>query len=144
MFAGGEMGTETGKLSDASIRHLRPEKNGKRVTLSDGGGLELVANSDGFRTWYWRGAVKGGKITGVLLGSYPNMPLADARRAAASAREQARSGIDPKTVAASGTPTKIAPTGTFGTKSKRAPLILDSSSSYRCRISERQIAAPTR
>jgi hypothetical protein len=63
----------------------------KPGTFSDGGGLALRIDDKGFRRWIWRGKVNG-KAVVRGLGGYPAVPLAEARKAAARVRADAKAG----------------------------------------------------
>ncbi|MGA7455305.1 MAG: integrase arm-type DNA-binding domain-containing protein [Rhodoplanes sp.] len=66
----------------------------KRGRYGDGGGLYLVVASDGSRKWVFRFAWDG-KQRDMGLGAVRDVPLAEARMAAAVAREHVRAGRDP-------------------------------------------------
>jgi integrase len=57
-------------------------------------GLALQVLQSGGRTWILR-ATMGGRRRDMGLGGFPDVPLADARAAARSARDQIRAGLDP-------------------------------------------------
>jgi integrase len=57
-------------------------------------GLALQVLPTGGRTWILRATI-GDRRRDMGLGGYPDMPLADAREAARTARSQIRAGIDP-------------------------------------------------
>ena len=63
----------------------------KPGTFSDGGGLALRIDDKGYRRWIWRGKVNG-KAVVRGLGGYPAVPLAEARKAAARVRADAKAG----------------------------------------------------
>ena len=60
-------------------------------TYADGNGLALKIDAKGNRRWVWRGQV-GGRAAMRGLGSFPEVSLKDARKAAAGLREDAREG----------------------------------------------------
>jgi hypothetical protein len=66
----------------------------KPYKLSDGGGLYLLVNPDGSK--YWR---MGYRFEGterlLAFGKYPEISLADARKARMAARDKINAGIDP-------------------------------------------------
>ena len=69
---------------------------GKVRKLFDGNGLQLWIMPDGKK--YWRADFRiHGKRKDFAIGSYPKISLADARKAAQSARALASSGINPTT-----------------------------------------------
>ncbi len=76
-------------LTDAKIRAAKP--NGKAFKMPDGGGLHLFMSPTGVRSWRYRYEREGREQTAVL-GRYPEMSLADARRARDDTRSQQRSG----------------------------------------------------
>lgn len=66
----------------------------KPYKLTDGGGLYLLVNPDGSK--YWRMGYRFGGVQRLLaFGKYPEISLADARKARAAARAQINAGIDP-------------------------------------------------
>lgn len=82
-------------LTDAQIRSLKA--GGKRIRRSDGGGLFLDVMTSGskvFRLTYRYG----GTQRTLVIGSYPNTRLADARLIAAEHKSLLRNGIDPSSV----------------------------------------------
>ena len=60
-------------------------------TYADGNGLALKVDAKGNRRWVWRGQVNG-KATMKGLGSFPEVSLKDARKAATGLKEDAREG----------------------------------------------------
>jgi integrase len=82
-------------LSDLTIRRAKPKK--KAFVLADGRGLGLYVSPAGARLWRFR-YLMGGKPRYLTFGSYPSMPLAEARKARDTAREQVRDGLDPALV----------------------------------------------
>jgi integrase len=77
-----------GSLTDKRVKNALPGKHG------DGDGLMLVVATSGARKWVLRYQLNG-KRRDMGLGSYPEVGLAAARLAAASARTQAAQGVDP-------------------------------------------------
>lgn len=69
-----------------------PEKN--RVRLTDAGGLYLEISPGGSKRWFWK-LYTNGKESRLALGSYPDVGLADARRARDTARLQKHEGLNP-------------------------------------------------
>ena len=63
----------------------------KPGTYADGNGLSLRVDGKGYRRWIWRGMVNSKAIVRGL-GGYPAVPLAEARKAAAKVREDAKAG----------------------------------------------------
>lgn len=66
----------------------------KPYKLADGGGLHLLVKPDGAK--YWRMGYRFAGVERTLaFGKYPDVSLADARKARAEARVQINAGIDP-------------------------------------------------
>ena len=79
-------------LTDIQPRTAKPKD--KPYKLSDGGGMFLLVNPDG--TKYWRMAYRfAGSQRLLAFGKYPEISLADARKARAEARDKINAGIDP-------------------------------------------------
>lgn len=89
-------------LTDIKLRAAKPGLKGYR--LPDGGGLHLFVTPGGVRSWRWRYEADGREGT-LVLGRYPGMGLADARRARDAARDRVRAGLDPAGEAAAKVPT---------------------------------------
>ena len=68
------------KLTDIAVRMLKPKSSSFQV--SDGGGLYLKIYPNGAKSWLLR-KYSDGKQTNLILGTYPDMSLAQARKAAA-------------------------------------------------------------
>jgi len=79
-------------LTDLKLRAAKPGPKGYR--LPDGGGLHLFVTPSGVRSWRWRYEQDGQEKT-LVLGRYPAMGLADARRTRDAARDRLRAGPDP-------------------------------------------------
>lgn len=77
-----------GGLTDRAVRSAPAGRH------TDGDGLLLVVSPAGRRKWVLRYQVAG-KRRDMGLGTYPSVPLADARSAAAEARKQIARGLDP-------------------------------------------------
>lgn len=83
----------TGKPLDVKgLDALKPRAATYRV--SDGGGLLLEVRPTGAKVWLCRLTVDG-RRRDMGLGGYPAVSLRDAREAARTAREKARTGVDP-------------------------------------------------
>lgn len=80
-------------LSDAAIRAAKPKQSG-RLTLSDGGGLQLWVTATGSKLWNFAYRF-GGKQTRVALGAWPSVRLKDARQLREEAKALLARGIDP-------------------------------------------------
>ncbi|HDL8154141.1 TPA: integrase arm-type DNA-binding domain-containing protein [Yersinia enterocolitica] len=82
------------KLTDTKARNAKPQE--KAYQLQDGNGLYLDVRPSGVKTWryrYWITPTKDGRY---IIGSYPAVSLAEARRLREWAREQVKNGIAPK------------------------------------------------
>ena len=77
-----------GKLTDRAVKTKGPGRH------SDGGGLFLVVAPAGARSWVLRFQMAG-RRRDMSLGSYPQIALADARKAAVDAQALIARGIDP-------------------------------------------------
>lgn len=80
------------RLSDAAIRKAKP--GSKPQKLADGAGLYLLLNPTGSKLWRMKYRVQGREKL-LALGAYPEVSLAAAREACASARKKLALGIDP-------------------------------------------------
>jgi integrase len=78
-----------GKLS--ALGALRAAKIGLHA---DGGGLYLQVGASGAKSWIYRFMLKG-QVRDMGLGSYREVPLAEARKRATAARLLRSAGIDP-------------------------------------------------
>ena len=79
-------------LTDIQPRTAKPKA--KPYKLTDGGGLYLLINPDGSK--YWRMGYRfAGTERLLAFGKYPDISLADARKARMAARDKINSGIDP-------------------------------------------------
>ncbi|MFC3106914.1 tyrosine-type recombinase/integrase [Undibacterium arcticum] len=79
-------------LTDIQPRTAKPKA--KPYKLTDGGGLHLLVKPDGAK--YWRMGYRFAGVERTLaFGKYPDVSLADARRARSAARDQINTGIDP-------------------------------------------------
>lgn len=76
------------------IQPRTAKRKDKPYKLADGGGLYLLVNPDGSK--YWRMGYRFGGVQRLLaFGKYPEISLANARKARAAARAQINAGIDP-------------------------------------------------
>jgi integrase len=83
-----------GALNDVKIRGAKPRTDAYK--LGDGGGLWLYVTPKGRRLWRFRfRQPTTGKDTMLSFGSYPEVPLADARDKALTARRQLIDGKHP-------------------------------------------------
>lgn len=81
-----------GNLNDKAVRAARADESDS--FLSDGRGLYLRVRTSGSKGWLYRYKV-GTKTRWLELGSYPDLPLADARIEAEQIIAKRRRGIDP-------------------------------------------------
>ncbi len=89
------MAKVTTRLSDKEIKSAKPKE--KEYILSDGDGLRLRVKPNGSKLWllnYMHPTKK--KRTNLSLGKYPDLSLANARKALQEARELLAQGIDPQ------------------------------------------------
>lgn len=73
-----------------------PSKDGKIYRLPDGGGLHLEVRPNGSKLWRYRFR-RDGVENALALGAYPDVSLADARRARDDARALVKQGVNPAT-----------------------------------------------
>jgi integrase len=76
-------------LTAEAVRKLKPTT--ERQEIADRGGLYLVIQKSGAKSWAFRGRVSG-KPVKLTLGQYPDLDLIAARGLAASAHASARAG----------------------------------------------------
>lgn len=81
------------KFTDTFIKRLKPKE--KREEKFEGGGFGIMIYPAGTKTWIYRYKINQKKDY-IILGHYPEMGLADARKCFFELREKRRSGIDPK------------------------------------------------
>lgn len=81
-------------LTDTECRNALCPEGKNRVRLTDGGGLYLEVSPNGSRRWFWKYLFQA-KEKRLALGSYPEVPLREARAARDDARKQQRGGTDP-------------------------------------------------
>jgi len=79
-------------LSDLAIRKAKAA--GKPQKMTDGGGLYLLISPSGGKLWRYDYRFDGKRKT-LALGSYPEIPLVEARIRHADARSQIAHGTDP-------------------------------------------------
>ncbi len=82
-------------LSEVKIRNAKPKD--KAFILTDGDGLFLLVTPSGGKLWRFRYYFDR-KRKDIALGTYPEIPLADARQRRDEARRQLANGIDPGAV----------------------------------------------
>jgi integrase len=82
-------------LTDVQVRTAKSQ--GKDYKLFDGGGLFLFVNTSGGKLWRLKYRF-GGTEKLLSLGSYPEIPLTDARQRREDARKLLEKGIDPGAV----------------------------------------------
>jgi hypothetical protein len=81
-------------LTDKQCKNATCPLDKKRARFTDGGGLYLEVSPAGSKRWFWK-IYAGGKESRMALGSYPDVTLADARRARDAARLQKADGVNP-------------------------------------------------
>lgn len=79
-------------LTDREVRNAKPAD--KSVKLTDGGGLYLEVTPSGSKRWRYRFRLAG-KENVFAIGTYPQVSLADARKARDEARDLVKQGINP-------------------------------------------------
>jgi integrase len=79
-------------LTDTAVKKAKPGP--KPVKLSDGKGMYLLVNPNGSKLWRWKYRVLG-KEKVMALGAYPDISVAQARDALATARKLLANGADP-------------------------------------------------
>ena len=82
-------------LTDTAIRNSKPRD--KDYKLADGGGLYLLVTPAGGRLWRLKYRADGVERK-LALGKYPDVTLADARKARDAARAKASAGDDPAAI----------------------------------------------
>ncbi|ETS30079.1 protein of unknown function (DUF4102), partial [Photorhabdus khanii NC19] len=80
------------KLTDMAIKKAKPEE--KSYTLSDGNGLSLLVEPNGSKWWRFRYRFDD-KQKMISLGTYPEVPLTEARRRTVECRSMVAGGINP-------------------------------------------------
>lgn len=89
------MANTTKQLTATAVANAKPKE--KEYNLADGRGLMLRVKTSGSKFWllnYTRPVTK--KRTNLGLGTYPDVPLAEARKRRETARELLAKGIDPQ------------------------------------------------
>jgi integrase len=81
------------KFTDTFIKRLRPQI--KRYEIFEGGGFGLFVYPAGTKTWVYRYKIYNKKDY-VILGHYPEITLAEARKKFIELKEKKRSGQNPK------------------------------------------------
>lgn len=79
-------------LKDTTVRNAKPAD--KPYKLTDGGGLFLLVQPNGARLWRYKFRLHG-KEGVFAIGAYPDVKLADARKAHLEARAQVAAGVSP-------------------------------------------------
>lgn len=80
-------------LTDKAVRAAAPKE--KRYKISDGNSLPLHVSKKGRKTWRFKFRF-GNKEQLLILGTYPDISLADARERRNEARKLLRAGRDPR------------------------------------------------
>ena len=81
-------------LNDQIIKHVKPNQL-KRITLTDGGGLQLRVMPSGKKSWSLQYRANG-RMKKYTIGGYPEISLKDARRIATSLKAKIHQGEDPQ------------------------------------------------
>lgn len=79
-------------LTNIEIKNAVPRE--KEYIINDGAGLVVLVKPSGAKLWRFRYSFAGKKQK-LSLGSYPDIPLAQARIRAADARAKLAQGISP-------------------------------------------------
>jgi integrase len=79
-------------LTELAVRNTKPTD--KQQKLFDGGGLFLLITPAGGRRWVLKYRMHG-REKSLALGTYPEVPLADARKRREVARQKIADGVDP-------------------------------------------------
>lgn len=82
-------------LKDTQVKNAKPAE--KPYRLADGEGLNLFVTTAGAKVWRYRYRFHGREKT-LVIGSYPDVSLADARQAREDAKALLRAGKDPAAV----------------------------------------------
>ena len=80
-------------LNNTQIRNFKPK--GKLYRETDSNGLVLEIKPNGIKAWRYRCRING-KVTMLSLGNYPDISLAEARRARDDLKKQIKTGVDPR------------------------------------------------
>jgi len=97
-------------LSNLKVQTAKPKE--KPYKLFDGDGLYLLVTEKGHKWWRFKYRFDG-KEKSLAFGTYPEIPLADARERRDEARRQVAHGIDPGAVKKAMKQAKTAETETF-------------------------------
>lgn len=81
-------------LTDIACRAATCPPEKRRARLADSGGLYLEVSGAGSKRWFWKYYVDG-KEKRLALGSYPSVPLKQARQDRDDARKVLQAGTDP-------------------------------------------------
>ncbi|RZL90771.1 MAG: DUF4102 domain-containing protein [Variovorax sp.] len=81
-------------LTDLQCKRAECPPDKTRARFSDDGGLYLEVAPNGSKRWFWK-FYADGKEKRLAFGSYPDVPLKDARAARDEARTLKRTGVDP-------------------------------------------------
>lgn len=79
-------------LTDTAVRNAKGAE--RQFKIADGGGLYVLVQPNGTRLWRMDYRFNGKRLT-LAIGRYPEVGLADARKAREAAREQLAKGEDP-------------------------------------------------
>jgi hypothetical protein len=84
----------TGRVTDASLRALKPTT--KPYKKAVGGGLYLEVMPSGSKLWRWKYRI-GGKENRYAVGAYPDLLLTAARKETEVARTLVKTGVHTRT-----------------------------------------------
>ena len=87
------MARTTIPLTDVKVKNAK-SKNGKQVSLFDGGGLYLLVKPSGHKGWRFKYRING-KEKLMSFGTYPEVSLVEARKMRHDARCLVEKGTDP-------------------------------------------------
>lgn len=92
---GGTTDRVSNMLIDTEIRKAKARDKAYKIT--DGNGLHLYISKSGAKLWRYRYEINGREKL-LSLGAYPDVSLANARKARDEAREELRKGNDPSLI----------------------------------------------
>src|SRR5262249_1425398 len=86
------------RLTDIAIRNMKPGPRSRDVPDGGCNGLYLILQPSGHRAFAVRYRIDNRQFK-MTLGAYPKLPLAEARKLAITAREEAAQGVNPSAAA---------------------------------------------
>ena len=81
-------------LTEKTISQAKPREKLYRLSDNTGNGLSLEVSPEGGKRWRFRYRFNG-KAKMISLGTYPLVPLKEARNRASEAKKELEAGIDP-------------------------------------------------